>query len=826
MLDENNSLNEIDANKAQQIYSDILNSNSPPSLAEIINKIIENNIILDNEKAEILRILIIKNKSITKDELIEGIKEIDIKDDFKKSEIIRAFINGNPKLIITQENVIDIINDLEIKNESAKSKIIQTFVANNDANLVEIIKDAEIENNAEKIYIVLVFIGHKKPSEVHHENIIEIIEELGIKDQDNKSKIVKAIFVNTWFLKSKGCEDLNLRDSENQNGGFVRNENNNFVLNENATAENFVKIIKDFGLQHPVLFTADLYKFTFGKNQEIDVENIVEIAQKLYPSEASQCQFIKNIIGFGYINQENVFHLKPLIEKLQDNALALDLIETLCEKEILIEEKDILSLVRNRIKKQYALLSAIADDLTINECVNEEGLELLKETFGDDFSVDKTPITVSDLISYFDIKNQNSVLSSILKPEFKQQLRDNFSPSVKVLLYKKQDLEKLNQLLSEEGVDFDIKDYFIESAKLCDYLKEEVGHIVEFDSSKTYQINFANFDFEVKFEDDDNEERRASKIESLESEKQELNDLFNKILKEENPEVEDIERFFNWILNSKIPLESNNENKLKKFFSKNKKEIIHCFCNEDLEKKDLEPLFTTLDDGCFSNIDMQFKKMIYGSIIKDENAQILYQFSDVKVFSSIINSGEDIMNDEFGPMDNCVIRSYYLLPIVLFENLVEENILNNQKSWEIIQKNLGTEERNRLYEKIFEEAKGDDVLVDEKAKKIASYLLINEVVGVDKMQDLESENPQLKMLGNLIYDRVSKLSPQPSARDNEEDFLINPSQEIMRQDSLDRRGFSLEFSSLDLRESSPQASPRKATCLPAFSCFSFLLAKR
>jgi hypothetical protein len=39
-------------------------------------------------------------------------------------------------------------------------------------------------------------------------------------------------------------------------------------------------------------------------------------------------------------------------------------------------------------------------------------------------------------------------------------------------------------------------------------------------------------------------------------------------------------------------------------------------------------------------------------------------------------------------------------------------------------------------------------------------LIIKTVVGEEKMTDLESKNPQLKELGNFIYDRA----PEPSPR--------------------------------------------------------------
>jgi hypothetical protein len=851
MPNENNTLNEIGTNKAQQIFNDIYDSNSAPSLPDIINKITENNIILDNEKARIFRILIIKNKSITQDELIEGMKEIDIKDDFEKSKIIETFILRNPELIKTQENVIDIINALEIKNEFAKFKIIQAFVFNNDSNVVGIIKDAEIENDDIKSTIVQVFICNKKPSEVHHQNIAEIIEELGIKDQNNKSNIVKYIFLQTWFSRNEGFEDKDLRDNIIINKEFVPNiyfapnlhfdkkeyfalnENGDHVLNENATAENFIKIIEDFGLQHPTIFVVGLYQFTFGANKKVDVGDIVKIAQKLYPSEAVQCEFIKNIIiELGSINKENVFHLKPLIEKLQDNALALDLIETLCEKEILIEEKDILSLVRNRSKKQYDFLSAIVEGVTINECFNDEGLELLKETFGDDLTVDGTPITVSDLISYFDIKNQNSVLSSILKPEFKKQLRDNFSPSSEIFLYKSRELEKLNQLLSEEGVDFDVKTYFIENKELCDFLRKKVGNISEIDPETTYQINFKKFS-------------SSEEGQKIEQEQQEINSLFNQILKDSDPDPIMVKDFFTKLL-TEFEFPPNEQNKLKFFFVNNKKEIAHCFCGDEKSSEDFKYSLMTIKDGCFANMGMQFRKALYATIIEDEEVQIFYKFADYKIFSAIINqSGEDVIGRVQDPFDNKEINSCYLSPMLLISKLAEEESLVPIKSWEIIKNNMGRafvgqlsqseslnfedswaiirnnfgdEMASELLEKLMEEIKEPEK-IDQKSKEIASYFIVKMIVGDDKMQDLESKNPQLKTLRNLIYDRGSKLSPQTSANDNEEDFLISPSQEIMRRDSLDQRGFSQEFSSIDLRESSPQASPREATCLPAFSCF-------
>jgi hypothetical protein len=57
-------------------------------------------------------------------------------------------------------------------------------------------------------------------------------------------------------------------------------------------------------------------------------------------------------------------------------------------------------------------------------------------------------------------------------------------------------------------------------------------------------------------------------------------------------------------------------------------------------------------------------------------------------------------------------------------------------------------------------------MFDRRAKEITSFLIIEQVAGKEEMLKLESKNPQLKELGDFIYDRRPQLSPRESLATN------------------------------------------------------------
>jgi hypothetical protein len=371
------------------------------------------------------------------------------------------------------------------------------------------------------------------------------------------------------------------------------------------------------------------------------------------------------------------------------------------------------------------------------------------------------------MISYCDLTNRIPILSKMLTPEFKTELRNNFSPSADKLLYKPQELEKLNQLLNQDGVEFDANSYFIKNEVLCSHLREKAGVIAEVNLDTIYQINFTNYSHKKDASEDlEMTEEAKLREEVAEKERQQgINDLFNKILKSPNPSYEDVDNFVSGLLGV-FPPKEEEDDKLLEFFKNNKKELAHCFCNENLKKEDFEALFKTLKDGCFANIGSQFKKMIYGVRIKDEGALILYSVADKEIFSAIINNhGEDIMVGNFDPIESTVIRSYSLSPMALFNKITQEEVLK-EESWKIIGNNIEMDEVIALDNKLQEANGGDRLKISQESKKIASYFIVKEVVGDEKMKELENKNPELKELGDFIYNRRPQLSPRESLATN------------------------------------------------------------
>ena len=95
--------------------------------------------------------------------------------------------------------------------------------------------------------------------------------------------------------------------------------------------------------------------------------------------------------------------------------------------------------------------------------------------------------------------------------------------------------------------------------------------------------------------------------------------------------------------------------------------------------------------------------------------------------------------------------------MALVTKLSEEEMLTNEKTWEIIGKNAGEDKKIEILEKLSESYSDT---FDQKAKEIASFLIVKEIVGEEKIKDLTSKNPQLKELGDFVYDRT----PEPSPR--------------------------------------------------------------
>ena len=109
--------------------------------------------------------------------------------------------------------------------------------------------------------------------------------------------------------------------------------------------------------------------------------------------------------------------------------------------------------------------------------------------------------------------------------------------------------------------------------------------------------------------------------------------------------------------------------------------------------------------------------------------------------------------------------------MVLVAKLSEEKMLTPVKSWEIIGKIAEDDKKNEILDKL-SESYSDTSIFDQKAKEIASFLIVKEIVGEEKIKDLTSKNPQLKELGDISQSSQGSQqdvsSPQSSPRVQED----------------------------------------------------------
>jgi hypothetical protein len=717
----------IDSDESLNITSD-----------NLVKLIKETNINNEETKSRIIGSFVTKSSEITSDDVCKMISEAGIGNEDKKESIIKFFIEGENSSKITSDDVCKMISEAGIGNEDKKQSIIESFIAKSSEitsdDVCKMISEAGIEEEYKKQSIIESFIGSGNSSKITSDDVCKMISEAGIEDENSKELIISHFFLRGPWIHEN-------HDKDNQD-----------------IVDDFIKIIEKTKLKNIESFVI-IYCNAFVPETnplEITVQNFIQIIKKLHPDEATQCKLVTDGFDCEFIKIENFKYFKPFIDGLEDDKLALDLLETFSNKFFVNNIdglRDAFDFVRGRTKKQYAFLAEVVSGEPIKEFLIEDGLEILKSALKVDLSLGENPATISELISFFDLQNQTSTLSNILKPEFKKRLRDSFAPSPEMFLYKLQELEKLNSLLGQEGIEFDVKSHFVENAKLCEFLLDKVGNILEIDDTKTYQINFANLGFEYKPAEGISEEIKIQEMQDFEQKKQQINTSFNEILRSSNPQEEKVEKFFSELFG--VGFSEEDSDKLKVFFQQNKKEIAHCFCNETMPMENFTSMLTTLRDGCFSNIGTQFLNMLYGAMIKDEDARILYGVTSSKIIASI-GANQGITHDG-PPLNNAIINSYYASPSLLLKQITQEEMLTPEKSWEIIGKIVGDENKDALFEKLLE-SYPDLITFNQKAKEITSYLIIKTVVGEEKMKDLESKNTQFKELGDFIPD------PKPNSQ--------------------------------------------------------------
>jgi len=441
---------------------------------------------------------------------------------------------------------------------------------------------------------------------------------------------------------------------------------------KSSVIENFLLISKNndsnqiFSLLKEILIHTDignlkyradtvcqLYKSISEKKYTKDIiRELQDLSKSLYSNnELIQIELFKMAISDGLINKYNIAFLD--LNQIQDDSLVFDLIYYAQIKKALPKESDILKLIRGRTNAKYdSLKEILIQKDSLKEYLTEDGFTKIKEFFGEEY-LQKNNITISDLFSYFDVTNKLIILSKILKPEIKEEIKNKFHPSDKILLVEPKEIKKFYQLITgKELNDADlvsnpIAQQFLPNEVLCNYFlnKNEIKAIKDLTSEeiKSYKLNFKGTNLEIKEKKED-ELMITSKLttnELLVKQQDDLNNSFRNLLRQNPLNQDEVAKFFSDALSIDISDINDGKKKIAEFFTSNKKELAHFFTTEGLGE--LAGVMGSLGDGCSKNIGNQFTTLLYQSILTKKSDSILFQLLRLVVIPAILNKGGDIL---------------------------------------------------------------------------------------------------------------------------------------------------------------------------------------
>ena len=388
-----------------------------------------------------------------------------------------------------------------------------------------------------------------------------------------------------------------------------------------------------------------------------------KLLSDLYPSSpALAIEMLKESVVDGFFDNskpENKSHIfealseimsLPLLhDEVGNNSINQDLLKILGHQNLNLTKTELLSLVAGRLKSQYPSLSELlSQQQGLESSLNREALATVKKIFGEDLKIQDKPITLADLLSYYDARGNVKTFLGLLNPETKQTIKKQFILPDSKAFIKRNEYKKLKMLLED---DQDTKLDCPLIANLSEYLKSKI---------KLPTININKYQIDLS----------GSALPISEEEKTSLNDEFKKLLRSAIPENDKILTFIGKLIDLNEINESNKA-KLCNFFRASKNNIAAAFQKEGGVNM-FKSIITTLADGCAANIGNQFSKAIYQTLIEDPKDSLLFQFFDNKIFLTIINSGGDVLGSNSDPFTNSTINNNYLSPTGLAFGLSEQ----------------------------------------------------------------------------------------------------------------------------------------------------------
>jgi hypothetical protein len=664
----------------------------------------------------------------------------------RRNTLFVSALTHNNKNGISLSELVDILIYFDIKDKNIQS-------------VLENLREGKKENTEAFVFLTAIFKSNFNVYTSDVDFVVELYRNIDVNiTVDELGELFRELNIQNNTIKSKLICTFLSKEAKNQAFSFLKEGLNN-------------NLFGDFK------YRIDIIVSFLRSIDGHDVQQLVALADHLYPTnELLKIQLFEEAVLEKIINSKNIFSLG--LEKIKSDDFLLEFLNSARKNDLLKNEVKVLTLVKDRTHAKYDFLIAVIGDGLIQECVTDNSFANLNGIFNN-YNLTENNVTLLGLFSYFDVMGQIEDFSKMLKPEIKILIKEAFYPSSKTLIVSKEEIDKLkiitgsgneieNKFISVEVLcDYFLKKINISPLTLNDIEKYQLDFkecelnihddgdkhilfhsmlnvldykgievIIENILEKDFKRNLANtnkcFDLTIKkkeikhslnqkIAEFDNSNKNVNTGINILSELETdllrlyLNQKFRDLLRSTNLDKEQVSFFFSTVFSLDISNVTAGKQKLTDFFTKNKKELAHFFANGGL--KGFTTFLSTLNDGCSSNLGSQFTIGLYVSLLKDNFSDpILFSILSEYIVTPILNKGDgDVIGVEDNPLKNTAVRSYFLSPAALIEQIGKFETI--QSHLILIEKIINNVDKKTAIFALFDNDEG-------KIRQFSGYLLL------------------------------------------------------------------------------------------------------
>lgn len=434
------------------------------NLNQLILDIKNNNFLIQKNKINFIRELIIKNPNIIRDikELLYFIDNLNLESNLDKTDLTIETIKANPYItseVIDIKSILNITKDLKINDFDCKICIIILFMDLNKIiaekiknlhQLLEISKTLKSSGVEMRLYFAMSAIDNN-PEIINRINSFKELSELNIKLEDeygeNKISLITDIVKKNSKIINNFEDLINLIKEIKFN-----NEQHkiNLILeiikqdpaiikgsqNKQNIANTLIELIKEAGIRYKadlicqLIKEADIFKMEINKDKN-NANLIKNINYNLYNNSHLKLNLLKKAINITLINKNNFF--RSGFDDLTGQAL-FDVIEFAKNLKV-VNNEELFNYFGIEVFDSYKSFKETLTNKTIKDILIDEKTttNIARIVYEEDYHENKLHNfknkSAISLITYCDIFNKTEILATAIKEEIKQELKQKFYPA-------------------------------------------------------------------------------------------------------------------------------------------------------------------------------------------------------------------------------------------------------------------------------------------------------------------------------------------------------------------------------------------------------------